>query len=66
MTSSGFSESAITRLSEVLQSHVDKGRLPGAVAYVAQHGQPVLHRAWGWQGPAAGTPMARDSIFRIY
>ncbi len=45
MTSSGFSESAITTLSEVLLAHVDKGRLPGAVAYVARHGQPVLHRA---------------------
>lgn len=62
----GFSAPALARLDQVLQAHVDQGRLPGAVAYIARHGQPVLHQAWGWQDPAAGTPMARDSIFRIY
>jgi len=66
MAPTGFSDTALQTLSNVLQAHVDQGRLPGAVAYIARHGQPVLHQAWGWQDPAAGTPMTRDSIFRIY
>ena len=66
MASTGFSDTALQTLSDVLQAHVDRGRLPGAVAYIARHGQPVLHHACGQQDPVAGTPMALDSIFRIY
>lgn len=62
----GFDAPALEVLDRVLQAEVDKGRLPGAVALIARRGQTVLHRAWGQQNPADGTPMAADSIFRIY
>ncbi|WP_296511005.1 serine hydrolase domain-containing protein [Rhodoferax sp.] len=62
----GFDAPALHTLSRVLQAEVDKGRLPGAVAYIARGGRTVLHQAWGQQDPATGTPMAADSIFRIY
>lgn len=62
----GFDAPALEALDRVLQAEVDKGRLPGAVALIARRGQTVLHRAWGQQNPADGTPMAVDSIFRIY
>lgn len=64
--SPGFHAPALRNLEQVLQADVDKGRLPGAVALVARHGQTVLHSAFGEQNPADGTPMALDSIFRIY
>ncbi|CAM8619827.1 AmpC Beta-lactamase class C and other penicillin binding proteins [Comamonadaceae bacterium] len=64
--SPGFHAPALRNLEQVLQADVDKGRLPGAVALVARHGQTVLHSAIGEQNPADGTPMALDSIFRIY
>lgn len=64
--SPGFHAPALRNLEQVLQANVDKGRLPGAVALVARHGQTVLHSAIGQQNPADGTPMAVDSIFRIY
>ncbi|WNO04441.1 serine hydrolase domain-containing protein [Rhodoferax mekongensis] len=64
--SPGFHAPALRNLEQVLQAEVDKGRLPGAVALVARHGQIVLHSAIGQQNPAGGTPMAVDSIFRIY
>jgi CubicO group peptidase (beta-lactamase class C family) len=64
--SPGFHAPALRNLEQVLQADVDKGRLPGAVALVARHGQTVLHSAIGQQNPADGTPMAVDSIFRIY
>nr|CBA33674.1 hypothetical protein Csp_B20240 [Curvibacter putative symbiont of Hydra magnipapillata] len=64
--SPGFHAPALRNLEQVLQADVEKGRLPGAVALVARHGQTVLHSAIGQQNPADGTPMAVDSIFRIY
>ena len=64
--SAGFDAPRIRNISKLLQREVDRGRLPGAVALVARHGQVLLHEAVGRQDPQAGTPMALDSIFRIY
>lgn len=54
------------RLIEVLQSEIDRQRLPGAVVLIARHGRIALHQSLGSQNPGAGEPMALDSIFRIY
>ncbi len=62
----GFDAARSRNIVHVLQREVDRGRLPGAVALVARHGQVVLHEAVGQQDPKSGTPMALDSIFRIY
>ena len=57
---------ALGRLRGVLQSHVDKQRIPGAVAVVALGGHVELCESLGRQDPATGTPMKEDAIFRIY
>lgn len=58
---------SLIRLRSVLQDHIDRGILPGAVALVHHRGQTLLHEALGAQAPGAGAPaMAADSIFRIY
>lgn len=62
----GFCPQRVGNLVHVLQSEVDRARLPGAVALIARRGQVLLHQAVGHQDPANGTPMALDSIFRIY
>ena len=62
----GFSAQRTEALVQVLEREVAQCRLPGAVALIARRGQLVLHRAVGQQNPAEGTPMALDSIFRIY
>lgn len=54
------------RLVDVLQSEIDRQRLPGAVVLMARHGKLALLESLGQQDPAQGTPMAVDSIFRIY
>ena len=54
------------RLLAVLQSEIDRQRLPGAVVLVARHGKVALFEGLGAQDPATGESMARDSIFRIY
>lgn len=58
---------ALARLRAVLQTHVDRGILPGAVALVHHRGRTVLHEAVGAQRPGSGAPaMAPDTVFRIY
>ena len=58
---------ALLHLQAVVQDHIDRGLLPGAVALIEHRGQRVLHAALGAQGPAAGAPpMARDTVFHIY
>ena len=56
----------LRHLVDVLQDEVGRGRLPGAVALVARHGQILLFETVGQQDPAQGWPMAQDAIFRIY
>lgn len=53
-----------TGLTEVLAPHVSKGPVPGAVGLVAR-GDRVEVAAVGHTDAEGGTPMARDSIFRI-
>ena len=54
------------RLMDVLRREVASGRLPGAVALIARHGQVALFDSVGVQDPATGAVMRPDSIFRIY
>ena len=62
----GFSDAALRNLVGVLEREVATARLPGAVAFIARGGETVLHQAIGQQNPADATPMALDSLFRIY
>ena len=62
----GLSQAALDRLSAALNERTVSGHLPGAVALVARHGKVAYFKAFGRQDPASGTPMATDSIFRIY
>jgi CubicO group peptidase (beta-lactamase class C family) len=54
------------RLIETLQSEIDHGRLPGAVVMLSRHGKVEMFESLGQQNPDDATPMALDSIFRIY
>ncbi len=62
----GLCPERLQRLLAVLQADIDRERLPGAVALVARRGKVALFESLGRQDPAAGSPMTRDSIFRIY
>ena len=56
----------LQRLRSVLQSHVDRGRIPGAIAAVALGGHVECFETIGRLDASAGTPMPADAIFRIY
>jgi CubicO group peptidase (beta-lactamase class C family) len=62
----GLCPDRLQRLLDVLQADIDRGHLPGAVALVARGGKIALFESLGQLDPAAGTPMPRDAIFRIY
>jgi CubicO group peptidase (beta-lactamase class C family) len=57
---------SLARVRSLLQSHVDDGRIPGAIAVVALGGHVELFETLGRQDAAAGVPMREDAIFRIY
>jgi CubicO group peptidase (beta-lactamase class C family) len=60
----GFSIPRLRRLDDAMQAHVDRGEAPGLVALVAR-GDAVHVVAAGAQDLTTGSPMARDTIFRI-
>jgi CubicO group peptidase (beta-lactamase class C family) len=62
----GMSGERLKRISSALKGEIDKGNIPGAVVMVARKGKLIYSDAIGFQDKAAGTPMAKDAIFRIY
>ena len=61
-----MSSERLARIGAVFKKEADDGRLPGAVIAVARKGKLVYFEGFGYQDKAAGVPMAKDSIFRIY
>ena len=62
----GMGAEGLGELGAAMQAFVDEGELAGVVTLVARHGKIVHFEAAGNQDVAAGTPMAEDTIFRIY
>ena len=62
----GLSRLRLRRMSDAFKREIDKGTLPGATVMVARRGQVGWFEALGRQNPEASTPMALNSIFRIF
>jgi CubicO group peptidase (beta-lactamase class C family) len=62
--SGGFSHARLGRLSDVLRGYVDSGAVAGAVGLICRHDE-IHAEVVGVQDLAAGTPMRRDTIFRL-
>jgi CubicO group peptidase (beta-lactamase class C family) len=61
----GFSAARLARVDQMLQSYVDGGLIPGAVALVLRDGRPAYQKAVGWADKEAGRRMALSTVFRI-
>ncbi len=61
----GVSAERMARLSALLKSYVDQGRIAGAVVQIQQDGRTVYADAVGWRDKEARDPMRQDAIFRI-
>jgi CubicO group peptidase (beta-lactamase class C family) len=62
----GLSTARLQVMSDAFKREIEKGTLPGATVMVARRGQIGWFEALGRQSPTASTPMAQDSIFRIF
>ena len=62
----GLSSARLARLSAVLRGEIERGRVPGVVALIARRGRLAYFESFGKRDPAAGGPMPKDAIFRIY
>jgi CubicO group peptidase (beta-lactamase class C family) len=62
----GLSRPALQRLSDVFNREIGKGTIPGATVMVARGGKIGWFEALGRQNPSLPTPMAQDTIFRIF
>ena len=62
----GLSPTRLQRMSDAFKREIDKGTIPGVTVMVGRRGQIGWFEALGRQSPAASTPMALDSIFRIF
>ena len=62
----GLSSIRLQRMSDAFRRDTDKGTIPGVIIIVARRGQIGWFDALGRQNPAGGTPMAHDTLFRIF
>jgi CubicO group peptidase (beta-lactamase class C family) len=62
----GLSQPRLQRMSDAFKRDIDRGTIPGVTIMVARRGQIGWFEALGRQSPAASTPMALNSIFRIF
>ncbi len=62
----GMSAAGLAEIGSLMTAMVADGELAGAVTLVARHGKIVHFESTGKQDRAQDTPMAKDTIFRIY
>ena len=62
----GLSADRLGRIDGWMQRWVDSGRLAGLSVLVSRHGQVAYERCYGLADRERGTPMATDTIVRIY
>lgn len=61
----GVSSTRLERIGQTVQQYVDQGKVSGVVTLVVRKGQVVQFGAYGKRDVESGSPMAKDSIFRI-
>jgi CubicO group peptidase (beta-lactamase class C family) len=62
----GMSSARLDRIGPALQPYVDDFGYPGFTTLVSRRGQLVHHDRVGFQDREAGTPLAADTIYRLY
>ena len=62
----GFASDRLARIDPFMAREMATGRLPGASVVVLRHGKIVFTRVYGKADADRGTPLAADSLFRIY
>jgi CubicO group peptidase (beta-lactamase class C family) len=66
VTDQGFERDRLGRLDAVLHRYVDDGKIPGVQTLVSRRGELVHRDVYGCTDVEAGTPVAPDTLYRIY
>jgi CubicO group peptidase (beta-lactamase class C family) len=62
----GFSEKRLSRIGAKMQGYVDEGKISGTINLVARRGQVIYQGIFGYQDVESKTPLALDTLFRLY
>ena len=61
----GMSPERLQRVDNLVNDHLNKGQIPGAVVFIARNGKIVYHKAYGYSDVENKTALKKDDIFRI-
>jgi CubicO group peptidase (beta-lactamase class C family) len=61
----GFSAERLTRIDQLVNEHVDKQWVNGAVVMIVRNGKVIYHKAYGYSDVDKRAVMKKDDIFRI-
>ncbi|MDM8542972.1 serine hydrolase domain-containing protein [Desulfococcaceae bacterium HSG9] len=64
--SAGLCSKRLARIQPWMQRYMDAGKLPGATALVARHGQVAFCESLGFQDIEEQKPLTADTILRFY
>ncbi|MEK6303553.1 MAG: serine hydrolase domain-containing protein [Acidobacteriota bacterium] len=62
----GLAPERLARIGAVMNEHVAKGRIAGAIGLIARRGKVSYFESYGFQDKEASIPMREDTIFRMY
>ncbi len=62
----GFSPDRLNRVNDLMDRYVESGKLAGVATCLARRGKIFHQELFGYQNLESKTPLANDSIFRIY
>jgi CubicO group peptidase (beta-lactamase class C family) len=61
----GMSSERLLRIDQLVNEHVNKKWIPGAVVLIVRNGKIVLHKSYGYSDAEKQTALKKDDIFRI-
>jgi CubicO group peptidase (beta-lactamase class C family) len=62
----GMSKECLDRIRPAMETHIQENHMAGAVGLVLRDGKIAYLESFGTLDQAAGKPMRKDAIFRIY
>ncbi|MEM7142822.1 MAG: serine hydrolase domain-containing protein [Actinomycetota bacterium] len=62
----GFDSRRLSRIAELTHRYVDEGKWPCALVAVHRHGREVYRDAYGMADMERRTPVADDTVFRLF
>ena len=62
----GFSSKRLSRVNKMMQCYIDDGKLASGLTMLARRGETFHFEPYGVLDLDSGTPVERDTLFRIY